>query len=101
MSFPARSGVAILQKLYDDEVLEQEHIEKLLEIAITSKSPVNAYNLAIKEYSGEFAHNNGYVYAIARATRWLATVKKNEGDEAFARHATTLRLMAQEEEVQT
>jgi hypothetical protein len=97
------TGIELLRDLWDRELIQEKHIEQVIEMASNTKKALqttysDAYLLGVTDL-GHLGEE--YYSKFRQVVRWLILVRRKEGDEAFARHVATLRHMVQEEEVQS
>ena len=89
----AKDGIGFLIQLLLDTAypMDREDLEEAIRIA-GSKSPSASFGVAQRHYvirHGSGVHD-GYL-GFAKGTRWLAMVRRDEGDEAFQVAVTRLR----------
>lgn len=87
----AQTGVGFLKLLVAQELADAEDIAKAIEIA-KAKSPSASFDAAGRAFAIRHggAVSNGYL-AFAKGTRWLAMVRRDEGQAAFDKAADELR----------
>lgn len=88
----AKTGTVFLKILFQEKRIDTSDIEKAIEIA-GSKSPSASFDAA-----GLHARSTGKdqmtSLAFAKGTRWLAMIRRNEGQQAFDAAVAELRQSA-------
>lgn len=87
----AENGVQFLIALITREYITLEDLKKAIEIAAT-KSPSAAFRRA-SEYC-VLAGKREYYLAFAKGTRWLAMLRRDQGQQAFEAEVAKLRAQA-------
>ena len=87
----AQTGVLFLSLLVQQEKATEGDIEKAIEIA-GSKSPSASFKVAQRYFVLQHGTSvqDGYL-GFAKGTRWLAIIRRDEGQEAFESKASELR----------
>ncbi len=87
----AKTGTAFLKILFREGKVVGVDIEKAIEIAGT-KSPSASFNAA-SLHARLTGKGQMTSLTFAKGTRWLAMIRRDEGDEAFKKAAEELRQM--------
>ena len=85
----ARTGVQFLTLLYKEGRVDGKDIEKAIEIA-GSKSPSASFDAA-GLYTRLMGKDQMTNLTFAKCTRWLAVIRRDEGEEAFKKAVEELR----------
>lgn len=87
----AQTGIGFLKILFRDGRADGTNIEKAIEIA-GSKSPSASFDAAALHAR---LHGKDQMTSLtfAKGTRWLAVLRRDEGEEAFKKSVVELRNM--------